>query len=353
MMTENEDECDVQICRLMKPDDANIAGNVHGGTILKMIEEAGIIASTRHCNNPAHMNDEYEPSVSALVRVETTDFLQPMFIGEVAELRGKVTYSAPHSVEVQVMVTAENLLKGTKRLTNFATLWYVPMSADEKGKVLPAPPLKCPSKDVEEAGRARYEAQKAERRRIGLGGRPSLLIKSNDFYDDDGSSETLTVSHSRSSLIHLVGPSDCNTYGYASGGVTMKLMDEVAGCVAARHCRTNIVTASMDATNFHKTVRLGSICHLTGRATFTSNRSLEIEVMVDTEYLLAGSDVRERAVHAFFTYVSLGPDGRTQPIPQLKVQTEGEKIRYEEGKLRYEQRKSKRAANKQSKPSTS
>ena len=38
----------------MKPDDANIAGNVHGGTILKMIEEAGIIASTRHCNHPAH-----------------------------------------------------------------------------------------------------------------------------------------------------------------------------------------------------------------------------------------------------------------------------------------------------------
>ena len=36
--------------RLMRPDDANIVGNVHGGTILKMIEEAGCIIGTRHCN---------------------------------------------------------------------------------------------------------------------------------------------------------------------------------------------------------------------------------------------------------------------------------------------------------------
>ena len=37
--------------RIMRPDDANVAGNVHGGTVLKMIEEAGAIISTRHCNS--------------------------------------------------------------------------------------------------------------------------------------------------------------------------------------------------------------------------------------------------------------------------------------------------------------
>lgn len=48
--------------RIMRPDDANIVGNVHGGTILKMIEEAGCIIGTRHCNtqrgvsvNPLHL----------------------------------------------------------------------------------------------------------------------------------------------------------------------------------------------------------------------------------------------------------------------------------------------------------
>lgn len=44
----------------------------------------------------------------------------------------------------------------------------------------------------------------------------------------------------------------------ASGtGVTMKLMDEVAGIVAARHCNTNIVTASVDAINFHRKIKKG------------------------------------------------------------------------------------------------
>lgn len=41
-------------------------------------------------------------------------------------------------------------------------------------------------------------------------------------------------------------------------GVTMKLMDEVAGIVAARHCKTNIVTASVDAINFHDKIRKGN-----------------------------------------------------------------------------------------------
>ena len=41
---------------LMQPGDANIAGNVHGGSILKMIEEAGLIVSTRHCNHGSDKN---------------------------------------------------------------------------------------------------------------------------------------------------------------------------------------------------------------------------------------------------------------------------------------------------------
>lgn len=51
-----------------------------------------------------------------------------------------------------------------------------------------------------------------------------------------------------------------------SAGVTMKLMDEVAGIVAARHCKTNIVTASVDAINFHDKIRKGrsSLCEMRG-----------------------------------------------------------------------------------------
>ena len=54
-----------------------------------------------------------------------------------------------------------------------------------------------------------------------------------------------TVGYSESSLIHSVQPSDCNMFKICYGGVTMKLMDEVAGIVAFRHVRQNIVTISI------------------------------------------------------------------------------------------------------------
>ncbi|XDV48541.1 hypothetical protein PO909_017940 [Leuciscus waleckii] len=95
------------IPRIMRPDDANIVGNVHGGTILKMIEEAGCIISTRHCNS---QNGDH--CLAALARVERTDFLYPMFIGEVAHVSAEITYTSKHSVEVQINVLSENIVTG-------------------------------------------------------------------------------------------------------------------------------------------------------------------------------------------------------------------------------------------------
>ena len=54
-----------------------------------------------------------------------------------------------------------------------------------------------------------------------------------------------SVANSQSSLIHSVQPSDCTSAGFVLGGVTMKMMDEVAGIVAFRHCKSNVVTASI------------------------------------------------------------------------------------------------------------
>ncbi|XP_034527035.1 cytosolic acyl coenzyme A thioester hydrolase isoform X5 [Ailuropoda melanoleuca] len=228
--------------RIMRPDDANVAGNVHGGTILKMIEEAGAIISTRHCNS-----QNGERCVAALARVERTDFLSPMCIGEVAHVSAEITYTSKHSVEVQVNVMSENILTGTKKLTNKATLWYVPLSLKNVDKVLEVPPVVYSRQEQEEEGRKRYEAQKLERM--------ETKWRNGDIVQPVLNPEPNTVSYSQSSLIHLVGPSDCTLHGFVHGGVTMKLMDEVAGIVAARHCKTNIVTASVDAINFHDKIR--------------------------------------------------------------------------------------------------
>ena len=89
----------VEVCRIMSPDDANLAGNVHGGTTLKLLEEAGSIIATRHCNS-AKSSDQ--PAMfAALARVERTDFLQPMYIGEVAQVHAELSFASARSLEVR------------------------------------------------------------------------------------------------------------------------------------------------------------------------------------------------------------------------------------------------------------
>ncbi|KAK9515530.1 hypothetical protein VZT92_026170 [Zoarces viviparus] len=326
-----------QLSRIMRPDDANIVGNVHGGIILKMIEEAGCIVGTRHCN--AQSGDR---CMAALVRVEKTEFLFPMFIGEVAHVTAEITYTSEHSLEVQVKVIAENILTGAKKLANKAALWYVPCSLQNVNKVMDVPPIKYTSEEQEEQGRNRYDAQKLER--VETKARTEEVVPPPPN-PEDPPKEQHTVSFSQSSLIHLVGPSDCTLQHYVHGGVTMKLMDEVAGIVAARHCSTNIVTASVDAINFHRKINKGCVVTVTGRLTFISSKSMEIEVLVDASSLVEAD--KYRAVSAFFTFISLDKDNKPQSVPPLKIDGEEEQRRYDEGNARYLQNKAKRLADKQ------
>ncbi|XP_060787508.1 cytosolic acyl coenzyme A thioester hydrolase isoform X3 [Neoarius graeffei] len=329
------------LTRMMRPDDANIAGNVHGGTILKMIEEAGCIIGTRHCNTQTG-----DRCVAALARVERTDFLYPMFIGEVAHVSAEITYTSKHSVEVQVNVMSENILTGDRKMTNKATLWYVPFSLQNVDKIIDVPPIEYSSPDQEELGKKRYEAQKLERIETKeRNGEIMTLVSLPERH----TKEPYTVGFSQSSLIHLIGPSDCTLHGFVHGGVTMKLMDEVAGIVAARHCKTNIVTASVDAINFHRKIKKGCVITVSGRMTFTSNKSMEIEVFVDADQLANAEEGKYRAVTAFFTYISLDKRNKPSPVPPLKLEGEEEQKRFDEGKLRYLQNKAKRVVDKEQK----
>ncbi|XP_031649918.1 cytosolic acyl coenzyme A thioester hydrolase isoform X1 [Oncorhynchus kisutch] len=329
----------LQICRIMRPDDANIVGNVHGGTILKMIEEAGCIIGTRHCNTQPG-----DRCAAQLARVERTDFLYPMFIGEVAHVSAEITYASKHSVEVQVHVMSENILTGATKMTNRAALWYVPFSLEDVDNVTEVPPIKYASPGQEEEGKKRYEAQKMERLETKERNGELLMPVSAP---DRTTKEPYTVGFSQSSLIHLVGPSDCTLHGFVHGGVTMKLMDEVAGIVAARHCKTNIVTASVDAINFHRKIMKGCVVTVSGRATFASNKSMEIEVFVDADPLIEAEKGKYRAVTAFFTYISLDKQGKPLSIPPMKLEGDGEQRRFEDGKMRYLQNKAKRLADKE------
>lgn len=66
-----------------------------------------------------------ERCVAALARVERTDFLSPMCIGEVAHVSAEITYTSKHSVEVQVHVMSENILTGNSR-------WFSALGEDHR-----------------------------------------------------------------------------------------------------------------------------------------------------------------------------------------------------------------------------
>jgi acyl-coenzyme A thioesterase 7 len=331
--------CQVEITRLMQPDDANIAGNVHGGTILQMIEQAGWISATRHCNSNG--NPASERLIGALVRLEHIDFMKPMHIGSVATLDAVVAYTSARSLMVKVTVYAEDVFKCTKHVTNRAVLWYVALALTPGTEIaMPVPEISGLSDSEKEEGQKLYLAQKADRE-------AHRLVEPEEVFGvsevDREMAEPHTVSASISTLSRVIGPSECvQPNNNALGGSLMKVMDTVAGIVAYRHCHTNVVTASIDAIDFHQPVYKGNVITVMGRLIFTSQRSMLIEVLAMKENLLTGK--KDHTASAFFTFVSLDvASGRALPVPPLVVITDEEQTRYQKGKLRYEEAKRARA----------
>ena len=274
----------------MLPDDTNPMGNVHGGTILKLIEKAGFIVSCRHCNDPSSDKETKEPLTTVLVRLEHMDFRQPMFVGEIAQLQAAVTYTSPNSVEVTVDVWAENVITNQRRHTNTATLWYVAIPAsinrtslpsivsrvdanDIRKHIRPVPPLQGLSEQELEEGRKRYEAQKASRASKKENGSQRIPVCHSPH-----SAEDHTVLASQTTLANIVLPSDCTVTGHLTGGSLMKTMDNAAGICAARHCHSRIVTAGIDEINFYEPITNGEMVFVSARIIYTSTKSIEIEV---------------------------------------------------------------------------
>jgi acyl-CoA hydrolase len=152
-----------------------------------------------------------------------------------------------------------------------------------------------------------------------------------------GEFEGRTVGHSAVEMAQVMLPNQANPAGFVHGGELMKLMDNAAGVVAARHCRTNIVTGRVEDIVFHSPVRVGSLVIVRGKLTFTSRSSMEVQVRVEMENLLAGE--RVEALTAYFVMVALDAEGRPTSVPSLILATEEEERLFSEGKARYEARK--------------
>lgn len=137
----------ITLSRLMGPQDANSLGNVHGGVIMKMVDETGALAAMRHVGGPV-----------VTVRIDSMSFRKPIYIGHLVTINAELTYVGHTSMEARVEVKAESPFDPESSThTNLAYVVYV--AIDEDGQARPAPPLECEN----ETQRVRMEQAKQRR----------------------------------------------------------------------------------------------------------------------------------------------------------------------------------------------
>ena len=118
----------ITLSQLMQPEHANLRGDVHGGWIMKLADEAGALAAMRHSQCRV-----------VTVAIDQMMFHEPIRIGDLVTLEAIVTYVGRSSMETRVQVVAEDPVSGERSHTNTAYLVYVAL--DERGRPTRVPEL--------------------------------------------------------------------------------------------------------------------------------------------------------------------------------------------------------------------
>ncbi|MGA7669304.1 MAG: acyl-CoA thioesterase [Nitrolancea sp.] len=142
-------ESETILAQVMMPSDANSQGNVHGGTIMKLVDTAGGIAAIRHARHRV-----------VTVIMDSMTFLQPVYVGDLVTIRARLTWTGHTSMETEVRVDAENVASGVVTHTSTAYLVYVAL--DDEGNPCSVPALEMTT-DEERARWQQAEARRAYR----------------------------------------------------------------------------------------------------------------------------------------------------------------------------------------------
>ncbi len=143
----------VSVQQLMLPEHANAWGKVHGGLIMKLVDESGGICAMRHAQRPC-----------VTVAIDSMTFQSAVEVGEVLCCEAYINFIGRSAIEVTVNVNAEDPIRGEVTHTNRAHLVYV--AIDDDGKPCGVPPLLLETDEDKqrwEAGKRR-QRERLERR---------------------------------------------------------------------------------------------------------------------------------------------------------------------------------------------
>jgi acyl-CoA hydrolase len=135
---------------LMTPDTANFAGNVHGGTVLKLLDQVAYACASRYAGR-------YVVTLS----VDQVVFRLPIHVGELVTFLACVNHTGTSSMEIGIKVLAEDIRTQVTRHVN--SCFFTMVAVDDERKPVPVPPLRPFSPD-ERRRHAAAEMRKAIRR---------------------------------------------------------------------------------------------------------------------------------------------------------------------------------------------
>ncbi|MCX6324908.1 MAG: acyl-CoA thioesterase [Sphingobacteriales bacterium] len=135
-------------------------------------------------------------------------------------------------------------------------------------------------------------------------------------------------------MTELVLPNDTNTFGNLMGGRLMYWMDIAAALAALKHCAAPVVTASVDNISFETPIKLGNVVHIEAKVTRAFNSSMEVHMKVWGEDAI--QQYKYKSNEAYYTFVSLDPNGKPRPVNKIIPETADEQ-RLFDGALRRRQ----------------
>ncbi len=119
---------DLTMSVLMTPDMVNFSGNIHGGHILKLLDQVAYACAS-----------QYAASYVVTLSVDKVLFKEPVHLGELLTLRANVNYTGRTSMEVGIRVEAQDIKTRKVRHTN--SCYFTMIAVDDEGKPTPVPPL--------------------------------------------------------------------------------------------------------------------------------------------------------------------------------------------------------------------
>ncbi len=144
----------------------------------------------------------------------------------------------------------------------------------------------------------------------------------------------MPVSASRILFSRMVDAADANLYGNVHGGAIMRMVDEAAGVVAARHTGGRAVTAVVDQLQFVVPVHIGDVVTCQAQVNWTGRTSCEIGVRVMAQPWDRAGETPRHVASAYLVFVGIDDSEHPREIPMVRLETDDDRRRFREAEIR-------------------